>query len=249
MLVDTGAINSAAVSVWNETVLFGGVNKAKYEGDLYTFDTVMGNSSEKALRINMDGISINGSSEASNKFPLDALFGNLIDKTYVPKSVAQALNSQIGLTKAPDEYGQVNFSCKSISQDQTITFKFGKLDLEFDLSLFISRGSFEPTKPWIDVDSDVCFFEIVENKFSDYYDASILLGSNFMSLIYSVFDLENGQISLAKRKYDNSPDDIVEISSGKDGVPGAKDSAGALVGGDLSMTALVAATAMLIMAF
>jgi hypothetical protein len=230
--------------------LFGGVNKAKYEGDLYTFDTVMGNSSIKALRINMDGISINGSSEASDEFPLDAVFDVELSNTYVPKSVAQALNAQIGVTNAPDQSGQVNFSCKAVPQDTTITFKFGKLDFEFDLNTFISRGSADPVEPWVDLsDSDSCYFEILENVFSDAYDGSIFLGSNFINQVYSVFDLENDQISLAKRNTDDAPDDIVEISSGKDGVSGSKDSAGTRVGGDLSMIALVAATAMLVMAF
>lgn len=250
VLVDTGAINSPAVSLWNGTILFGGVNKAKYEGDLYSFDTVMGNSSIKSLRINMDGISINGSSEASDEFPLDAVFSLGTTNTFVPKSVAQALNAQIGVTNVPDESGQVNFSCKTVPQDTTITFKFGKLDFDFDLEMFISRGSFEPVEPWADVgDTDLCYFEILENKFTDSYDGSIFLGSNFISRVYSVFDLENDQISLAKRNTDDAPDDIVEITSGKDGVPGAKGSPGTRVGGDLSMTALVAATAMLIMTF
>lgn len=230
--------------------MFGGVNKAKYDGDLYTFDTVMGNSSIKALRINMDGISINGSSEAAAEFPLDAVLSVETSMTYVPKSVAQALNAQIGVTDAPDENGQVNLSCKAVPQNTTITFKFGKLDLEFDLSSFISRGSPEPVEPWVNVsDMDTCYFEILENIFTDYYDGSIFLGSNFISRVYSVFDLENDQISLAKRNTDDSPDDIVEISSGKDSVPGAKGSAGTRVKGDLSMTALVAAIAMLIMGF
>lgn len=253
-LADSGAINSAAVSLWNGTILFGGVNKAKYEGDLYAFDTVMGNSSMKALRINMDGISINGSSDASDEFPLDAIFSISDPLTYVPKSVARSLASKIGVTNVPDDYGQFNFSCKSVPQDTTITFKFGKLDFEFDLSSFIS-GYYTPLKPGFhfseeDNINSTCYFDIVANTYADTsYGASIWLGANFISRVYSVFDLENDQILLAKRNTDDAADDIVEISSGKNGVPGAKGSAGTRVGGDLSMTALVAATAMLIMSF
>lgn len=255
-LVDAGAINSAAVSLWNGTALFGGVNKAKYEGDLHTFDIVQGNSSLKSLRINMDGISINGSSIASDEFPVATNFDISSTWSYVPKSVAQALNAKIGATNAPDMYGMVNFSCNAVPNDTTIAFTFGDLDLEFDLSLFISRGGPFSVKPWIDLDTegiynDLCFLQIVEN--TGFEGGGGILGSNIITQIYSVFDLDNEQISLAKRnENDDAADDIVEISSGKDGVPGAKkdsDSAGTRVGGNMSMTAFVAATAMLIIAF
>lgn len=41
-----------------------------------------------------------------------------------------------------------------------------------------------------------------------------------MSLFYSVFGLQNDEVSLAKQNWDDLPSDIIEIT--KDGVPGAK---------------------------
>jgi Eukaryotic aspartyl protease. len=112
-LADAGTINSPAFSLWGQTALFGGINKARYYGPLYTFPIVKRSDLPKALRVNMDGISINKTSAASTTFPLDAVFDTAVSMSYVPKSVAQALNAQIGNTSVPDEHGQVNLLLQS----------------------------------------------------------------------------------------------------------------------------------------
>lgn len=195
----------------------------------------------------MTGISINETSAASTEFPLDAVFDTAVDMTYVPKSVAQALNAQIGATSVPDEYGQVNFSCSAVGENSTIELKFGELEFQFYLSDFVSH---QPDTAgdygWEDGD-DTCYFTICENT-ELQFEGSIVLGSNFISRIYAVFDLENDEISLGKLSWDDAPDDIVEITSGKNGVPGAKkDSAGARLEKNLGMRALIVGAALLIL--
>ncbi|KAJ5827580.1 hypothetical protein N7447_004343 [Penicillium robsamsonii] len=226
-LADAGTINSPAFSLWGQTALFGGVNKARLWGDLHTFPIVNRSNLTKALRINMDGISINKTSAASKKFPLDAVFNTAHSKTYVPKSVAQALNAQIGNTSVPDDLGQVNFSCSAMGKNSTIQFKFGKLVLDFYLREFVTQESGSGESYGWYPDRETCYFTILENiNFQD--QGNIVLGANFMSRVYAVFDLENDKISLANLNYwDRSPDDIVEIKSGKNAVPGAKKDTGA----------------------
>ncbi|KAK5787783.1 hypothetical protein VI817_010280 [Penicillium citrinum] len=245
-LVDAGAINSPAFSLWSESVLFGGVNKAKYNGSLHTFPIVNGSDLSKALRINMDGISINGTSAASSEFPIDAVFDNRIAMTYAPKAIVEALTSHFSNVSVPDELGQVNFSCSSVSENATIEFKFGDLELQFYLDEFIGHQSDMLDAGGYSTEDDTCFFTIAENVDKDLQkQGSIVLGTNFMSLIYSVFDLENGEVSLAKRNSFIVPDDIVEIKSGKNGVPGAKkSSASSGVGSGLTMCVMLVAVAM-----
>lgn len=111
-----------------------------------------------------------------------------------------------------------------------------------------------------DID-DTCWFKIWESQPGNKElseTGSIILGTNFMGLIYAAFGLENDEVSLAKRKWDDTPSEIAETT--KDGVPGAKrngtNKTGATknaatsvcVAGALSMTALITAT-MLIMTF
>ncbi|KAJ5974031.1 hypothetical protein N7481_011241 [Penicillium waksmanii] len=257
-LADAGAINSPAFSLWAGNVLFGGVDKSKYNGTLQTLPIIDNSNFSKAFRVDMDGMFINGSSLASDTFPIDAVFDNSFSGTYVPKSVADAILPHLGNVSVPNSWGAVNFSCSSVSDDSTIGFKFGDLDFEFSLKKFIS---YEPGMgiPYDDPLTrladfgDTCWLSIAENKpehkaISQH--GSIILGTDFMGLIYAVFDLENDEVSLAKRNWDSSSTDIVEITSGKDGVPGAKKSAATNthIGADLGMTALIAAS-MLIMIF
>ncbi|KAJ5159074.1 uncharacterized protein N7500_008725 [Penicillium coprophilum] len=223
-LADAGVISSPAFSLWGQTALFGGVNRAKYNGSLHTFPIVNGSNLTKALRINMDGISINETSAASKEFPLDAVFDTALAMTYVPKSVAQALNAQIGNTSVPDEWGQVNFSCKAVNLESIVEFKFGDLEFKFFLGQFVDQAPHAVTSYGWYPDRETCYFTILENV---HYrsEGSIVLGSTFMSNAYTVFDLENDEISLARLNYGSpTPDDIVEIKSGKNSVPDAKDS-------------------------
>ncbi|OQE14418.1 hypothetical protein PENFLA_c038G09363 [Penicillium flavigenum] len=258
-LADAGTINSPAFSLWDQTALFGGVNKAKYDGPLYTFPIVNGSDLTKALRINMDGSSVNETSAASKEFPLDAVFDTAVGMTYVPKSVAQALNAQIGNTSVPDKWGQVNFSCSAVGENSTINFKFGELDFLLYLSYFVSQERHTASQRWVSGE-ETCYFTICENT-NLQFEASIVLGSNFISKVYAVFDLENDEISLAQRSWNYATDNIVEITSGKDGVPGAKkgsggtdkngasepkNSAGMRIKKAMGMSALVVGTAVLI---
>lgn len=246
-LADAGTINSPAFSLWGQTALFGGVNKARYNGSLYTFPIVNGSTQTKALRINMDDISINGTSTSSKDFPLDAVFDTAVGMTYVPKSVAQALNAQIGNTSVPDHLGQVNFSCSAVSENSTVEFKFGKLELQFYLMSFISQESDTVAKYGWNPNQETCYFTICENK-DLQFEGSIVLGSNFISQVYAVFDLENDEVSLANLARGDAPDDIVEITSGKDAVPGAaknsaKNSGGLRIGKDPGISALAVGAA------
>ncbi|KAJ5619685.1 hypothetical protein N7510_003669 [Penicillium lagena] len=236
-LADIGAINSPAFSLWDQTALFGGINKARYNGSLYTFPIVNGSDLTKALRINMDGISINETSTASKEFPLDAVFDTAVGMTYVPKSVAQALNAQIGNTSVPDENGQVNFSCSAVDENSTIEFKFGELEFQSYLSDFVTQESDTAANYGWSSDEKTCYFTICENTMLQF-EGSIVLGSNFISMVYAVFDLENDEVSLARLSWDEAPDDIVEITT--NGVPGVKkDSAGTRIEKGLGMSALV----------
>ncbi|KAJ5885074.1 hypothetical protein N7495_009584 [Penicillium taxi] len=250
-LVDAGTINSPAFSLWDQTALFGGVNKAKYNGSLYTFPIVNGSDLEKAFRINLDGISINKTTSLDSKdFPLDAVFDTSVYMSYVPKSVAQAIYAQVGNTSVPDDvFGQVNFSCSAINWNTTIDFKFGELQLQFYLTDFMSGFSDSTFFDVYEPEGD-CYFTILENTLLQY-EGSVVLGSNFISLVYAVFDLENDEVSLAKRSWDHAPDDIVEITSAKSDTSvknDAKKNSGACLQKGLSVSTLILSATMLILA-
>lgn len=193
-------------------------------------------------------MSINETDVASDAFPQDAFFDVLAGMTYVPKSVAEAINAKIGNTSVADDWGQVNFSCNALNENTTVEFKFGELTLQFYLSFFVSRTEYEQDYSY-STDEETCYLTICENK-DLQYKGSVILGANFLNMVYTVFDLQNEEVSLADRSWNQFQHDIIEITA--DGVPGAKkdkSSAATRVGRDLGMSALVLATMMLIIAF
>ncbi|KAJ5094252.1 hypothetical protein N7456_010113 [Penicillium angulare] len=247
-LADAGEINSPAFSIYDQTILFGGVNKAKYDGPLTTFPITNVSRSTfttRALRINMSDISVSGSSVASSEFPLDAVFDIQQSWSYLPYSVSQELNKKIGDVSDTWVSGFSNYSCDSLKNDSTVDFKFGGTEFKLNLTDFID---YVP-------EYDTCIFTIGQGNDTEY-EGSVVLGTNFLNLTYAVFDLENDEISLAKRSSGDASDDIVEIKSGKDGVPGASkddsdsdsDSAAGRVGKSMGLTTLLVASAMFFVA-
>ncbi|KAJ5097233.1 hypothetical protein N7456_007954 [Penicillium angulare] len=241
-LADAGVINSPSFSIYDNTVLFGGVNKAKYNGSLETFPIVNSSTSslDRALRLNMEDIYFDGKSISSDKlFPLDAIFDVQVPYTYIPVSVAEALSKKIETASEPNYGGLLNFSCNALHNDSKISFKFGDTGFEFDLEEFIVYDEMDET----------CFLKIASYN-GTIDEGKIILGADFINKTYAVFDLENDEISLAKRTWTDAEDDIVEIKSGKNGVPGTKDhdSAGTRVGMSVGVTTLLVVSAMFAMA-
>lgn len=132
--------------------------------------------------------------------------------------------------------------------------------IAYDKNVTILDDDPSPHATFDDI-GDTCWLTIWESRPENKElsgERGIILGTNSMSLIYSVFDLQNDEVSLAKRNWDDLPSDIIEIT--KDGVPGAKSNGtnktgakkngatSACVGGGLGIIVFVAAT-MLTMSF
>ncbi|KAI9035252.1 acid protease [Aspergillus affinis] len=223
-LTDAGIINSPAFSMWTNygyryggKILFGGVNKAKYSGTLQTLPIVPGPSGErKAFRVNMTGLLINETSISPESFTLDALLDNQVSLTHVPESVMSALAIQLNVEKIP-ESGQITLPCSLETSKTNITLEFGAAKFEFPIGLLMTQVSVEHAYTRY---GDACYSGIVANR--DYNKrGSIVLGTNFIRSVYSVFDLANDEVSLANLVSESYSDNIVEITSGENSVPGA----------------------------
>lgn len=198
-------------------VLFGGVNKAKYLDTLSTLPIVQGPSGQgKAFRVNMTGLNVNETSISPDSFTLDAVFDNQVSLTHVPESIVSDLAKQLDVKEIPKS-GQIMLPCSLMSSETNITFEFGSASFEYPLGSFITQTSVEDSYTR---DYENCYSGIVVNK-NHKDEGSIVLGTNFINLVYSVFDLANDEVSLAHRRWDSPSDNIVEITSGDDAVPGA----------------------------
>lgn len=113
-------------------------------------------------------------------------------------------------------YGQIKVPCNESNYNTTVEFKFGSTAFDFFLEAYLSRQS--PFSSEYDI--DICYFGSLENKHLQD-EGSIVLGTNFMSMVYTVFDLANEEISIANRNwnYTDGGNDIVEITKGSNAVP------------------------------
>ncbi|KAK6823880.1 hypothetical protein RU639_006326 [Aspergillus parasiticus] len=179
-LVDTKAIQSPAFSMWMEenhdqtyvpgTILFGGVNKAKYVDKLHTLPVISPPDLSKLFRVNLTGLSVG-----------------------------------TGSTTKPPE-------------NKMLTFHFGDVAFNFSLDPFITEAP-STTDPQ-QHEEGYCYlsFLTIEPERSNELGRA-MIGANPFKLVYTVFDMGNDEVSLAQRRWEKAPDEIMEIKSGKDGIP------------------------------
>ncbi|KAF7520354.1 hypothetical protein PCG10_009273 [Penicillium crustosum] len=229
-LVNAGTIKSPAFSMYMETpvhsiyagtsqdektgtLLFGGVNKSKYNGTLHTLP-IINNPADyrKAFRINITSFSINETSVFPEGPSIQALLDASLSYTYVPESIAQDIFSRLGVTETSTS-GPASIPCNTTSSDTKLTFAFGAASFKLDIGLFIERRS-------VFNDEDICYLGIVAKADTKGAD-SVGLGANFLQQIYTVYDMGNDEISLAQRNWNSNEDEIVEITTGKNAVPGS----------------------------
>ncbi|KAJ5773889.1 Peptidase A1 [Penicillium paradoxum] len=223
-LVNAGTIKSPAFSIYVEKpvysphtripedrehgiILFGGVNKSKYNGTLETLPIVENlTDHRKAFRVDMTGLSINETSVLPEAFPTQALFNPSNYYTYMPDPIANRVFSELGIIESP-MFGPASIPCNLTSSGITLTFEFGAAKFNLDIGLFIETYSMYNEKT-------ICYF-CVSTK-TDNTDAnSVVLGASFLQQIYTVYDMGNDEISLAQRNWDSSEDEILEIVTEK----------------------------------
>ncbi|GIK07151.1 hypothetical protein Aspvir_002806 [Aspergillus viridinutans] len=220
-LVQAGHIKSATYSLWMEdvtshsgTILFGGVNTAKYLGQLQTIPLQPAGGVYTFLRVILAGLALQQRASNTTKYP-DTEFPLLVtidsgaSVTYLPKSLTTEIYSSLGVTHNA-VYNVPVLPCSMKDRDITLTFSFSGIRINVNIHELVLNG--------IDTDGDtvMCVFGI-------YIGTSGIpvLGDTFLCSTYVVFDLANREISMANTNFNPGEDAILEIGTGKDAVPGA----------------------------
>lgn len=209
-LAKSGATNLAAFSLWKDTVtshngqvLFGGVDTSKYTGSLTTLATQTRPNfpAPVAFDVLLNGVALGGNSS----FPAGT-----------NGSVLHVLDCGTAYSILPDDwvkpiYDTFNVTyftandtayvdCALQSAPYTVDFSFESLTIKVPMSYLVSLRAVNP---------NICTFGIVPAG-----TRIALLGDNFLSSSYTVFDLTNNQVSLAARDFTSTSDNIVSIPSG-----------------------------------
>lgn len=218
-LVTSGATKSAAYSLWlndirsgTGSILFGGVNKAKYDGELQTLPIVPVYNRYYSLAIALTEVSVQSSSSSSSysdNLPLAVSLDTGTSLTALPESLVNKIYKDLNVTY--DEKASAAYiECDMIDKDYNVTYSFSGAEITVGISELILDATAEgfPT--------GTCIFGLVPSQ-----EGLNLLGDTFLRSAYVVYDLENNEISLANTNFNPGDDDILEIGTGTSAVPGA----------------------------
>ncbi|KNG90661.1 putative yapsin [Aspergillus nomiae NRRL 13137] len=221
-LVNSGAIKSPAYSLWlndpaasRGSILFGGVNKAMYKGELQTIPIVRTLGGYSYLAVTLTGVSVEHGKESddySSQLPIVVLLDSGTTLTYLPNSLADSLYKKFNATFLEDD-GLAYVDCDLIEKDYTVNFDFSGATIAVGINELVLRVIAR------DFPEGTCTFGVVPS--GDSQDAMYILGDTFLRSAYVVYDLGNNEISLANTNFSPEKDDILEIGTGTSAVPGA----------------------------
>ncbi|PYH81274.1 acid protease [Aspergillus uvarum CBS 121591] len=218
-LVKSGAIKSAAYSLWlnkldgTGNLLFGGVNKAHYQGELQTVPIVPEYGQYRSLTIALSDISLTtdaGTKSYTTGLPLAVTLDNGSASIALPQELVEPIYKALGAGfSTEDNAGYI--PCDMATSDHNLTFSFSGATVTIPLRELVFENYITPHTPKGD-----CLFGL------GYSEAGVnLMGDPFLRGAYVVYDLANNEISLADAKYDGVDDEILEIGTGSGSVPGA----------------------------
>lgn len=222
-LLNAGHINTNAYSLWlndldasTGSILFGGVNSEKYEGDLVTVPVLGQGDLYFELDIALSGLELGGKSMAgSNDLPIAVVLDSGTSLIYLPDSIVENIYNEVDVVL---NGGTAYAYCDDANSDKQLSFTFSGKTINVPMNeLYISIGTDSYGRPVTFEDGrEACIFGVAPSGSS-----TPLLGDTFLRSAYVVYDLQNNEISLAQTKFNSTGNNIREIVNGTDPVPGA----------------------------
>lgn len=209
-LKDQGHIKKVAYSLYlnslnssSGSLLFGGVDKSRFSGKLYTVPIV----SDRSLDINLTDIKVNGDS-LSSWDPDGITLDSGTSFTYLPLDVFSEVGDKI---EGADFIGGLYFIDSSdFDWSQTIEFSFSGATIKVPVKSFSLKAK-EVIKPGSSLDPK---YDYVLGLLSNTNSRGInLLGDTFLRSAYVVYDLEAWEVALAQAQYDANYANIQAITS------------------------------------
>uniref|UniRef100_A0A060T5M8 ARAD1C13772p n=1 Tax=Blastobotrys adeninivorans TaxID=409370 RepID=A0A060T5M8_BLAAD len=225
-LAQDGIINTNAYSLWlndlNETkgsVLFGGVDHAKYEGTLQTFPVVDPPlfDSQTTLAVMMSGLTVSPKKDSD---PVQLFSGNvpvILDSGSSISILPSQVVSQLGYALDGEEDYATGTFYTQCNYEGYLEFEFNGFSIKVPFSDLLTPAPsiYGGIATFYD-GTPMCSIGMMEGF---YYDGPYVLGASFLRNAYVVYDLERMEISMAQAKFNVSESDIEAIDS--NGVPSA----------------------------
>ncbi|KAK1826938.1 acid protease [Podospora conica] len=223
-MVADGLIQSNAYSLWlndldasTGKILFGGIDKAKFDGSLQTLPIQQEQGYFAEFLITLTGVQLGTQTLSEDDMALAVLLDSGSSLTYLPDNMTDNIFSQVG-AQYDDSAGVAYVPCSLGDNKTYFTFSFSGVPIsvamdELVLDLYTTSGA-RATLP--NSSQTACLFGIAPAG-----SGMNVMGDTFLRSAYVVFDLANNEISLAQTKFNATASSIVEITTGSDSVPGA----------------------------
>ncbi|MCJ1422725.1 hypothetical protein MMC29_000605 [Sticta canariensis] len=213
-----GTIKSVSYSLWLDsidakkgTILFGGVDSAKYTPPLISVPIIKNPLSNvyDSMFVEFTSLSFKDPSGNVTLTSDDTVTLAILDSgsagSKVPKPLADKIFSYFG---ARMEFGAPFLPCNLATADVSLTFGFGGANgpkITVPIGALVSPS--DPTDQYHFADGIEACRLLVFYAEGDY----MILGDSFLRSAYAVYDLDNGQIALAQSNLSPGAPDITEI--------------------------------------
>ncbi|KAF8249433.1 acid protease [Wilcoxina mikolae CBS 423.85] len=230
LMVQQGLIQSMAYSLWlndldasEGEILFGGVDTAKFKGQLTTLpiDKRSGDTKAREFMITLTSVGLtndkgNSLTLTKNNFAVPVLLDTGTTYTYLPTDLFQEICNQVG-AQVNDRTGVPIVPCNIRSYKGSVDYSFSGAVINVPLNeLVVNAYTYDGSPATFDDGTPLCYFGIL-----DAGSGNNVLGDTFLRSAYIVFDLENEEISIGKALFNVSDSNIMEIGKGKNAVPDA----------------------------
>lgn len=209
--------------------MFGGVDTAKYHGNLVVLPVQATNGIYKDFTVALSSVSVLDCSGAvqfaQTNLALPVILDSGTTDAYLPDSVINPILGGVGVIN-DNEYGAI-VPCDVANSPVTLSFGFGgnggqtiSVGLgEFVTPIYNEQGV-QPT--FRDGAGTVCSWGLMSSG-----TGPILFGDAFLRSAYVVYDLTNNQIGMAQTIFNTTDTNVVEISGSS--IPGASITASAVM--------------------
>ncbi|KAG5365507.1 Acid protease [Yarrowia sp. C11] len=231
-LMMEGVTKSSAFSLWlndkdelKGSILFGGYDRAKVDGKLFTVPIVNlnpgGKGRSREYNVGLDSITVGGKSVGSST---PALLDSGTTLCNLPQDMVDAILGQFSDVSNSLRTGYYT-KCSNVPQG-SIDFVFSGNKLTVELA-DLMKPLENPDGSKITTDGEqACGILVTANTDSHSISDSVVLGASFLRSAYVVYDRDAQKIMMGKAKYGVSSSDIVELEEGSgQGVASAESSA------------------------
>ncbi|KAK3627424.1 hypothetical protein LTR56_019225 [Elasticomyces elasticus] len=214
-LVIHGNINTNSYSLWlndldasTGSILFGGVDTAKYTGELQTLPIIPTQGYYAEFVIALSAVGANGTvGSIANNIASPALLDSGSSLMYLPDDICTTIFNDVG-AQYDESQGAAFVDCDLRNQDSTIDFTFSGVTIRVPMNeLVIVAG--------IQNGEELCIIGI-----SNAGGSTPVLGDTFLRSAYTVYDLGMNTISLAQTYFNATNSNVEEITNST-GVPNA----------------------------